>query len=299
MTKKTRNWLIVLAIIAFPFVLFTIFFFSQLADIPPALPPLPNPNGYDDLVKADSMVTPVETNDNKMSGDDLRKAVAANANALALARGGLSNQCRVPIQYSESYISNHLDELAGLKRLARALVAEGKLAELENRPNDAARSYLDTIHLGNESARGGVLIDELVGIALEALGTSHLTNLVDHLDANSCRETATALETLDSNRQTWDEVMQQESAWSHGTFRGWRYELMRLEDHKLLAPAIASSKRKFEAQEQRTKQLLIDLAARAYELDKGHPSASAADLVPEYLKTVPQDPVTGGNMGLK
>ena len=41
---------------------------------------------------------------------------------------------------------------------------------------------------------------------------------------------------------------------------------------------------------------MVDLAARAYELDKGHPPASAADLVPEYLKAVPQDPVTGTNM---
>jgi hypothetical protein len=42
--------------------------------------------------------------------------------------------------------------------------------------------------------------------------------------------------------------------------------------------------------------LLIDLAARAYELDKGHRPANLADLVPDYLKAVPQDPFTGTNM---
>ena len=36
--------------------LFFIFFFSQLGDIPPTPPPLPNPNGYDDLVKAGTML---------------------------------------------------------------------------------------------------------------------------------------------------------------------------------------------------------------------------------------------------
>ena len=45
-----------------------------------------------------------------------------------------------------------------------------------------------------------------------------------------------------------------------------------------------------------TSQLLIDLAARAYELEKGHRPASLADLVPDYLKAIPQDPVTGTNM---
>jgi hypothetical protein len=41
---------------------------------------------------------------------------------------------------------------------------------------------------------------------------------------------------------------------------------------------------------------MIALAARAYELDKGHRPASATDLVPDYLKAVPQDPATGTNI---
>jgi hypothetical protein len=58
----------------------------------------------------------------------------------------------------------------------------------------------------------------------------------------------------------------------------------------------AACERKLNIQEQKTRQLLIALAARAYELDKGHPPTSTADLVPEYLKAVPQDPVSGTNM---
>jgi competence protein ComGC len=41
---------------------------------------------------------------------------------------------------------------------------------------------------------------------------------------------------------------------------------------------------------------MVDFAVRAYELDKGHPPASLADLVPGYLKIIPQDPLTGTNM---
>ncbi len=41
---------------------------------------------------------------------------------------------------------------------------------------------------------------------------------------------------------------------------------------------------------------MIDIAARAYELEKKQPPASIADLVPDYLKAVPQDPLTGTNM---
>ena len=43
-------------------------------------------------------------------------------------------------------------------------------------------------------------------------------------------------------------------------------------------------------------KLLIDLAARAYELEKGKPPTGVADLVPDYLKAVPQDPFTGTNL---
>jgi hypothetical protein len=49
MTKKNRNWLLALSILAFPFVLFFGFLLFMEEPVPPvALPP--NPNGYGDLV---------------------------------------------------------------------------------------------------------------------------------------------------------------------------------------------------------------------------------------------------------
>jgi hypothetical protein len=295
MTKKTRNWLLALSILAFPFVLFFGCLIFMEEPLPPVAP-LPNPNGYDDLVKAGKMLATNDGNSDATNQEQLREWVPKNAGALALAHAGLSKECRVPVQFSEAYISNHLDDLASLKRLARAFAAEGRLAETENRTNDAIKAYLDAIHFANESVRGGVLIDALVGISIESIGTSHLTNLVGKLDAKSCHETAAALETLDAQRQTWDEVMQQENGWSRRSYTGWRNELARLEERKTLKAVFAGTRQKYNAQVQKTRQLMIDLAARAYELDKGHPPASAADLVPEYLKAVPQDPVTGTNM---
>jgi hypothetical protein len=295
MTKTSRNWLITLGILTLPFILFLGFLIFMEEPLPP-LAPLPKPNGYGDLVKAGEMLSPDAGNYNKKDAAQLRAVVSSNAAALSLARAGLSNQCQVPMQFSQSYISNHLNELAGLKRLAQAFAAEGMLAEMEGRTNNAVQSFLDTIHLGNEASRGGALIDELVGIAIQAIGTSHLQTLVPQLDAKTCRETTAALATLDSQKQTWNEVMQQESDWSHGTFRGWRYEIVRWQTRKSATAAIEATRRKFNAQEQRTGQLIIDLAARAYELEKGHPPASVSDLVPDYLKTIPQDPATGMNM---
>ena len=139
-------------------------------------------------------------------------------------------------------------------------------------------------------------MDQLVGIALEAIGTKHLQRLVPQLDAKSCKETVATLETVDSQKQTWNQVMQQERDWSRRTFPGIRYEIARLTTGRSLDAAFRSANQKFDAQQIKTRQLMIDLAARAYELDKGHPPANLTDLVPDYFKTIPLDPLTGTNM---
>ena len=43
---------------------------------------------------------------------------------------------------------------------------------------------------------------------------------------------------------------------------------------------------------------LIDLAARALELEKDRRPQSAKELVPEYLKAIPKDPATGADLTL-
>ena len=263
------------------------------------LPPIksqPNPNGYGDLVKAVTMLSGDNLNFNSTNLAQLQAVTAANAQALALARTGLSKECRVPLQFTQAYSEKHLNDLAGLKRLAQAFVTEGKTAELENRPNDAVKSYLDTVHLANESSRGGVFIDELVGIAIEGIASSQLTNLVNKLDAKSCRETAVALEVLDTQRQTWDDVAQQENAWSRRTFTGIRYDIQRMMEKKSMDDMYVAVKLKNQKYPKMTRQLSIQFAARAYSLDKGNPPESVDDLVPDYLKAVPIDPITGNKM---
>ena len=294
-TTKTRNWLIVLFILALPFALFLGSLIFMAAGPFAPVPPLPNPNGYDGLVKAGQMIAG-DPSDNHLNQQQLERLIATNAEALQLFRDALSNSCRVPLQYSPSYISNHLNDLAGIKRLAQALAAEGRLAELDGHTNAAARSYVDVIRLGNACSRGGVLIDQLVGLAVERIGTTHLESLMNQLDASTCRQTAASLGALDVQSQTWDQVVRQERDWSRRTFPGIGNELQLLMTRKALNQAEHRAEERFKAQVLRRRQLMIDLARRAYQLDKGQPPASAADLVPDYLKGIPQDPVTGKDL---
>ena len=302
MTKKSGNRLIVLLSIPVAVILAVtgLLIFDAARPLPP-IQPLPNPNGYDDLVKAGAMAHSNTGDYYEMKLEELHRLVAKNSDALQAARAGLQEDCAVPLQFSENYMSRHIPELADFKRLAQAFVAEGRLAEMENRPGDAAKSYLDAIRLGHKSAHGGILIDQLVGIAIEAMGTACLEKLVDQLDAKTCREAAATLETLDAQRQSWADILQQANAWSRRTFSSLRYRLTELitsgsAKKKAHTSAQDTVERKLKKQQANTRQLMIDIAARAYELEKKQPPASIADLVPDYLKAVPQDPLTGTNM---
>ncbi|HEY1661080.1 MAG TPA: hypothetical protein VGI03_01560 [Verrucomicrobiae bacterium] len=297
MQQKVRNRLVLGLVLFFPAAMFLAAFIFLSEDVP-SLPPLPASNGYEDLVKAGSMISNDPSDIDKLDQPQLSQRVSQNATALALARTAMSNQCAVPMQFSTNYIDAHLDDLAGVKRLGLAFAAEGRLAELQNRTNDAAHSYLDAIRLGDDSSRGGALIDELVGLALYQVGARHLQQVVSQLDVQTSREAAAELETLDDQRQTWDDVVLQEQVWSRRTFPGLGYELARIFDRRSLSAVLQSGEKKYIAAEQTQRQLMIALAARAYGLDKGKPPANAADLVPDYLKAIPLDPLTGSQMGL-
>jgi hypothetical protein len=300
MTKKLRNWLIAIFILAFPFIAFFAFLISEMSGPLPPIQSLPHPNGYNDLVKAGQMIRGDVWDYDKANREKLRGIVLTNAEALSLARSALSNQCGVTLQFSRAYLTNHLPELIGFRSVAQALATEGKLAEKENRFNDAKKSYLDAIHFGNEAGRGGILVDEMLGVAIGSLGVEQLQKIADNLDAKSCRDTIQTLETLDIHGQSWADVIQQENAWSRRSFPGLQGQTIRLyyklvyyrtreRNYQRAIDTIKSTQKK-------ESQLLIELAARAYELDKGHPPANVADLVPEYLKTAPQNPVTNTNL---
>ena len=143
--------------------------------------PLPNPNGYDDFVKAGSLISGVMTNRRTASLEELRVYLEQNQTALKLARTGLTRQSRVPLAYSQNDFTNYRNDNGQLFQLALALKAEGRLAELEKRTNEAARIYLETIRIGHESSRGGFLFHGMTSQAFEHVGCTSLEPLTPFL----------------------------------------------------------------------------------------------------------------------
>ena len=294
MTRQTRNWLIALLVIYITpvFVVGGIVAFLALRPLPP-LPRLPNPNGYDDLLNAAKLVSTNTAGYAKMSVYQLRPLVLGNAGSLSRARDGLDKGCSVPVQYSGDNQRNVTGNYVKLRSLGAAFAAEGRLAELEHRTGAAAESYVDLMRLGAATEHGGILIDAMVGTAIESLGTTGLEKFVNQADARTCRETAAALEALDAVRPSWPDVLQQEDNWIRRAF-GARAVIIEFVYHRQLKQRNGmKAQRTFQAEQLKARRLTIDFASRAYELDKGHRPASAAELVPEYLNAVPKNPVTG------
>lgn len=296
MTKQTRNWLIALLLIySVPvFVVGGLVAFLVFRPLPP-IPTLPNPNGYDDLLSAAKLVFTNTGGYAKMSVFQLRPLVEGNAGALSLARDGLDKGCGVPVQYSQSGQRNVAGNYVKLRTLSQAFAAEGRLAELEKRPGAAADSYVDLMRLGAATAHDGILIDAMVGSAIESLGSTGLQKFVNQSDAKTCRETAAALEALDAARPSWPDVLKHEDNWIRRTF-GARSVLVEFVYHRQMKRNGPKAQRVFQAEQLKARRLMIDFASRACELDKGHRPAGAADLVPEYLKAIPKSPSTGKNL---
>lgn len=291
MTRQTRNWLVALLVIYCTpaFVLGGIVAYLVLRPAP-HLPRLPNPNAYDELVKAGGVVSTNTGNYAKLTAEPLRTVVAQNAAALSSARDVLDSPCQAPVTFTQSGPG---DNFVKLRKLQTAFAAEGRLAGLDKRPGKAAECNMDLIRLGADVARGGVLNDALFGSSIEAAGATDLAKLVNQLDARTCREYAAALEAIDSGRASWTDVLRQEDVWIRGTF-GVRSVVVKFIVHRQLKQRNGlRAQRSYQAEQIKLQRLEVDLAMRACELDTGHRPGSVAELVPEYLKAVPKHPVTG------
>jgi hypothetical protein len=261
-------------------------------------PPLPTPNGYDDFAKAMTLVSGDASDWPEFSVEELRSVAGTNQAALELVRVGLTKQCRMPPWEVNATNGAHLDDLAECKRIAHAFAAASRLALIEGRTNEAALLALDCIRYGNESARGGVLIDHLVGIAIKAIGLSSLRDSAAGLDVENAEKAITALEAVAVHREPYDEIMQRERQWARRGRFGNPGIFAQIIQPFLDRKSLARARQKFDKSQADIRRMQIRLAIHSYELDHHQPPASMNDLVPQYLQAAPTDPETGRELPL-
>ena len=286
LTELTTGALIVVGVLAV---------FLVYRPAPP--PPLPVPNGYDDFLRAAKSLTGANYNIMWIDQDQLHALVATNSEALRLLRLGLSQRSSVPTEAAMANFPTHWRDLFGLKSLAMLLWGEGRIAEAENRPVDAARSYLDAICLGSKMSCGGFMMDRSEALACEGLVGTPLAKLIPKLPYDQMRPMAAKLEQIDGDTISWQEVVRNEN------------RLVRLRMRKNLNPIkLAISwwrslipQRNFRKREEekhdsaaaRLRLLMAELALRCYRIDHGRAPESMQQLIPNYLQRVPLDPFNG------
>lgn len=290
MPRKARTLLVALAVI-FVVAIMTALFLP--VGRPPAPPPLPKPNGYDDFLKATTLLRGDVGYASTLDHNGLWALVHANSESLGRLRLGLTRQCALPADSAMTNVAGMLGDLAAMKRLAQVLAAEGRLGEMDNRLADAAQSYLDAIRFGNELSRGGFVINRLVGIACEAIGDTPLSKLAPKLSRAEAGPVIAELEEMERAGVTWEEVRRNENRFS-------RYQLRKGFNPLSWPMTLWQRWRALQRAEARHKRVVAherllraELAVRCYQAEQGRLPARLEQLVPKYLQRVPSDPFSG------
>jgi hypothetical protein len=260
------------------------------ANRPVPFVPLPNPNGFDDIVKAGSALTGDIANSDKLDQAGLRALILTNAEPLRQLRLGLTRSCSVPTEAWASNSTAMMNDLSNQKKLALLLLAEGRLAQKENRPTDAARSYLDAMRLGNEISRGGFIINRSVGLADGWIGITPLLTLAPKLNCDQATPLIAELEKLDINTVTWSEVLQNENVFVRHELRKISNPLMWPISWWQARPVKKKGEERHKLLAARLRLLTTELALRCYQSQQGHGPERLDQLIPAHLKHVPLDP---------
>jgi hypothetical protein len=227
-----------------------------------------------------------------LNKDELHAFIATNAEPLRLLRLGLTRRCSIPTEQTIANFEKTTTHLINLKRSAQLLAADGKLAAMENRPGDAAKSFVDAIQFGNEISHGGFIIHRLVGVACEGIGVFQLVKVMPALDCKEIRPLIATLEQIENSRVSWEEVTANERRFARSEMRRYKNPFIKI---KLLWEAWRINKRTELTHNKataRTRLLMIDLSLRCYRADKGQAPPSLKELAPEYLRSEPLDPFT-------
>ncbi|WP_169974784.1 hypothetical protein [Tautonia rosea] len=268
---------------------------------PPSPPPIPDPNGFDLLVRAGLMIEGSPPNEGTIDEADpveLRVWVLANQDALELADEGLELPSGVPLSFTQA--DAEMRELGTLRMLARLMLADAIVAQEEGRIDEAAERCFAILGLSRNGTRNGLLLHALVGVAIERTGVEGLRSLRDDLDMEQCRRISREVMAFDAERPDIEKTIALETAWGLETApRGLKFARtfvpgVRGKLDGLLIPALDAGRNSWLRASTMARLLAIDLAIRGFEARHNAPPDRLDQLVPDFFEKLPTDPFTGG-----
>jgi hypothetical protein len=251
---------------------------------------LPNPNGYDDFAAAAQWTVAWGGDLFALPPEGIRAAIKQNSKVLEEVHSGLKKQSAVPVTNDKTWFSTHMIQIAAHKSMAQLLVAEGIVHLEEGRTNEAARCFADCIVFAHAAHRHGLMIDELVGIACQAIGTKRLVEVAPSVSQDTLREILPDLIALDQAREPAVAIEQRDREWSRGAYGLLRSIWAGIVTQKSIRAVEASFEKKHARSIASLRLVMTDLAVRGYQAKTGKPPAALAELVPAWLPAVPIDP---------
>jgi hypothetical protein len=269
---------------------------SSLNRRPPPIK-LPDPNGYDDLVKAGALIHgdwPNKGDFAKAKIEEVKAFVVANKASLDLARIGLGRECVAPIENSQAGLEKHLEDLSRIRGVARLLIGEAMVREADGQTVEAVRSYRDVLALGQAMTQGGMAVDLLAMCAIQGQGIARLRTLRDKLPDEATSALLRDLDSLDRRRVSLDDVEARRVLWLQGAYSPIQLAILRLNGFGKPGTAETTAMTTAFDRIVRTSRFFqVELAIHAFHQDKKTWPRSVKDLVPDYLASVPIDPSTG------
>src|SRR3569832_1425630 len=114
MARKTRILVLSLVVVSVLLALTALIFSGK----PLSVPSLPNPNGYDDFLKAAGLLNGDLSNASALDHDQHRALLSTNSESLRLLRLCLTRSCSIPTQAGFTNQTGMLSDLTALKSLA-------------------------------------------------------------------------------------------------------------------------------------------------------------------------------------
>jgi hypothetical protein len=259
------------------------------------LPPLPSPNGYDDLVSVVPRVAQHQTGWRTQDTSGLRALVDLNSNAVAVIRAAFSKQWAVPVSPESNYMSSMAPNLIAIRTLANSFCAEGRLAQVERRTNDALSAFMDSIQLGHKSSQGGLIIHDMVGVACKTIGAEGVRQCIGTASDEALRAVFVRLADVDRTQEPAEEVIARDRDWARSA--GWLQFTWNSVISRSLLRRIWNSLRATHLRSEAELRLLrSDVALELFRRRRGVYPASMAELVPEFFEDVPSDPFSSAPM---
>ncbi|HEX8835073.1 MAG TPA: hypothetical protein VF719_12770, partial [Abditibacteriaceae bacterium] len=181
-----------------------------------------NPTGWDRLLRA--YETRKQLPQGRLGGaqvvedspEDLalmRAFTDANTELLQVAHEVLKSPPHRPQQdYSEEGINSIYAFHTTVRDISRIMMQRGRVQAADGDLSGALQTDLDIVALGVGVQRGGVVIDSLIGNALESSGRANLRRNLPRFDATLAREAAARLIALDAAHLSYADTVRSEKA---------------------------------------------------------------------------------------